>query len=165
MVNRNTKTSHYQNIVTKRTNTNVCTSLFVHFDKTFYMLLGTRQKLANLDEINITIDNNLIKQTSEHKLLGIHIDDKLTWNAHINHLCSTISSKISLLRQLSKYVNRDTQTKFYQGYILPLIDYGSITWGSTSTNNLERYRNSRSVQPASYYELITLRLLRICSTN
>ena len=112
--------------------------MFVHFDKTFYMLLGTRQKLGNLDEINITIDNNLIKQTSEHKLLGIHIDDKLTWNAHINHLCSTISSKISLLRQLSKYVNRDTQTKFYQGYILPLIDYGSITWGSTSTNNLER---------------------------
>ena len=27
---------------------------------------------------------------------------------------------------------------FYQGYILPLIDYGSITWGTTSKNNVER---------------------------
>ena len=28
--------------------------------------------------------------------------------------------------------------KFYQGYIQPLIDYGSITWGGTSLVNLER---------------------------
>ena len=27
---------------------------------------------------------------------------------------------------------------FYQGYILPLIDYGSSTWGTTSKSNLER---------------------------
>ena len=27
---------------------------------------------------------------------------------------------------------------FYQGYILPLIDYGSSTWGTTSRSNLER---------------------------
>ena len=27
---------------------------------------------------------------------------------------------------------------FYQGYILPLIDYGSSNWGTTSRSNLER---------------------------
>ena len=27
---------------------------------------------------------------------------------------------------------------FYQGYILPFLDYGSITWGSTSGANIER---------------------------
>ena len=27
---------------------------------------------------------------------------------------------------------------FYQGYILPLINYGSSTWGTTSGSNLER---------------------------
>ena len=30
------------------------------------------------------------------------------------------------------------QKLFYQGYILPLIDYGSNTWGSTSKLNIER---------------------------
>ena len=30
------------------------------------------------------------------------------------------------------------QKLFYQGYILPLIDYGSYTWGSTSKLNIER---------------------------
>ena len=32
----------------------------------------------------------------------------------------------------------DVQKRFYQGYILPLIDCGSITWGTTSNANIER---------------------------
>ena len=32
----------------------------------------------------------------------------------------------------------DVQKKFYQGYILPLIDYGSMVWGTTSASNLDR---------------------------
>ena len=32
----------------------------------------------------------------------------------------------------------DVQKHFYEGYILPLIDYGSITWGTTSNANIER---------------------------
>ena len=49
-----------------------------------------------------------------------------------------ISSKISLLKQLAKYIPIDAQKRFYQGFILPLMDYGSITWGSTSKANVER---------------------------
>ena len=129
--------------------------MFVHFDKTFYMLLGTRQRLANSHHLSINIDNCQINQTSEHKLLGIHIDDKLTWTTHIDHLCSAISSKISLLKQLSSYVTKGIQMKFYQGYILPLIDYGSVTWGSTSSYNLERLsklqkRAARVILKADY---------------
>ena len=54
------------------------------------------------------------------------------------YLCKAVSSKISLLRQLAEYVPLQVQKQFYQGYILPLLDYGSITWGSTSTANIER---------------------------
>ena len=44
---------------------------------------------------------------------------------------------IFIIRQLSKYVSTDVQ-KIYQGYILPLIDYGSVVWGTTSSPNLDR---------------------------
>ena len=62
----------------------------------------------------------------------------LSWSTHIDHLCSQVASKISLLRQLSQYVSTETQKFFYQGYILPLLDYGSVTWGATSAMNIER---------------------------
>lgn len=112
--------------------------MHIHNDKTNYMILGTINKLNEPHELDLKIDDNQIKKTHNQKLLGIHIDDKLSWSSHIDHLCSTISSKISLLRQLSRYVSIDVQKKFYQGYILPLIDYGSVVWGTTSSSNLDR---------------------------
>ena len=80
----------------------------------------------------------VISSVTKQKLLGLFIDDKLMWCAHIDHLCSTLSSKISLLRQLADYVTVDVLKKFYQGYILPLIDYGSVTWSGASLANIKR---------------------------
>ena len=66
------------------------------------------------------------------------------------------STKISLLKQLSRYVPVKVQKLFYQGYILPLIDYGSNTWGSTSKLNIERLsklqeRAVRIIVKADFY--------------
>ena len=75
----------------------------VHFGKTTCKQLGTRQRLNTSRKININIDNTSIDNVSEQKFLGLYIEN-LTWSTHIDHFCSLISSKISLLRQLSDYV-------------------------------------------------------------
>ena len=46
--------------------------------------------------------------------------------------------KINLLRQLSYYVPENVQKMLYQSLVLPLIDYGSSSWGSTTKLNIER---------------------------
>ena len=102
------------------------------------MLLGTRYKTQNLEPMNIHIDGYKSKSVSKQKLLGVYIDENLLWTDHIDYFCSTISSKISLLRQLSNCISVEAQKLFYQGCILPLIDYGSCTWGATSKSNLDR---------------------------
>ena len=75
---------------------------------------------------------------SSQKLLGVPFDETLSWNQHIDYLCSFISSRISLLRQLSYYVPENVQKMFYQSYVLALIDYGSSSWGSTTKLIIER---------------------------
>lgn len=112
--------------------------MHLNYDKTTCMLIGTRYRTKNSQQLNIYIDDNKIKSVNKQKLLGIYIDENLLWSDHIDYLCSNISSKISLLKQLSSYIPFEAQKMFYQGYILPLIDYGSITWGTTSKNNIER---------------------------
>ena len=112
--------------------------MHIHYVKTTCMIAGTTHTLREKPQLNIQIDGHDIANVSQQKLLGVIIDDKLTWSPHIEKVCSAMSSKISLLRQLAKYVSVDILKKFYQGYILPLIDYGSITWSGTSTANLER---------------------------
>ena len=111
----------------------------IHYDKTSCMTLGSRHRTQNeASKLDITIDGNEIKQVDKQNLLGVYTDENLLWTAHIDYLCSTISTKIFLLKQLSRYVPVKVQKLFYQGYILPLIDNGSNTWGSTSKLNIER---------------------------
>ena len=102
------------------------------------MSAGSRKRLADSPKLEIKVDDICSQNVSKQKLLGIYIDENLNWSAHIDYHCSNISSKISLLRQLSKYVPTNVKKVFFQSYIMPLIDYGSVIWGSTSTSNLER---------------------------
>ena len=110
----------------------------MHYEKTSCMLIGTTHSTQHSQELDIYIDGNKIKNVTKQKLLGIYIDENLQWSDHIDYLCSTISSKISLLKQLSLYNPVEAQKLYYQGYILPLIDYGSCTWGTTSIANIGR---------------------------
>ena len=87
----------------------------VLYGKTLCMLVGTRQRLTISREFNIQNENIRIQNVTEQKLLGIYIVEHLTWSSHIDHLCSILASKISLLRQLSRYVSIDYQKMFYQG--------------------------------------------------
>ena len=93
--------------------------------------------------------NHTIDKVTKLRLLGIIIDDHLTWTANIDsdpvywvrdidYLCSTLSAKISLLRQLSTYVPQEIQKLYYQSYILSVLDYGCNTWGTTYSANIER---------------------------
>ena len=113
-------------------------NLPINYNKTTCMAAGTKRRLADSRKLEIHVDNISIENVSKQKLLGVYIDENLNWSAHIDHLCSNVSSKISLLRQLSQYVPQHVQKLFYQSYILPLIDYGSVIWGSTSSSNIER---------------------------
>ena len=127
----------------------------VHMTKTTCMLVSARKRLNDSRPLNIIADDVNIQSVSKQKLLGVYIDERLSWSAHIDHLCSIISSKISLLRQLATYVPTHIQKVYYQGYILPYIDYGSVTWGSASVTNIERIsklqkRAARIILRANY---------------
>ena len=112
----------------------------LHLGKTNYMVIWLSEIRVDNDmpELTLQCDGTFIECVSKHKLLGIFIDENLSWTPQIDYLCSVISSRISLLKQLSKYVSMEAQKMFYSGYILPLIDYGSNTWGTTTSTNIDR---------------------------
>ena len=53
-------------------------------------------RLHDLPPLNLKIDGHDIISVTQQKLFGLLIDDKLMWSAHIDNLCSALSSKISL---------------------------------------------------------------------
>ena len=90
------------------------------------------------NHLELNVGEISIKRVSKQKLLGIVIDENLSWTPQIDNLCSILSSKISLLKHISAYVPQDVQKMFYQAYVLPVLDNDSNTWGATSSTNIER---------------------------
>ena len=66
--------------------------MHIHYVKTACMVAGTRHELHEMPRFNIEIDGHDIANVSQQNLLGLLIDDKLTWSAHIENVCSSLSS-------------------------------------------------------------------------
>ena len=66
------------------------------------------------------------------------IDRSLKWNEQINVVCLNITRRITLFKQLSKHVDKDSLKLYYNWYILPIFDYGCILWSRTSALNTTR---------------------------
>ena len=64
--------------------------------KTKYMCLTTRQKRQNLSSTSfqIQIMGHTIEETHSHKVLGITIDNTLSWSEHTEALSKKVSQRI-----------------------------------------------------------------------
>lgn len=104
--------------------------------KTKCMVLTTKNKhrLNNNIHLCIHIEDTYIQNVDSHKLMGIYIDNTLSWNLQMTKLYSKVRSKIALLKRIFGYLSNEMKTMFYHAYILSIINYGSIVWCTTDTN-------------------------------
>ena len=59
--------------------------------KTKSMIITTRQKhqLSDLSS-RLSLDGQTIENVTEHRLLGLIVDNKFRWQAHIEHICKSM---------------------------------------------------------------------------
>ena len=116
----------------------LCNKMHIHLKKTCHMLLGSRGILLKNDPLEIFLDNELIQNVKKQKLLGVIIDNNLSWSEQIDTVCLNITRRISLLKLLSKYIDRNSMNLYYNSYIIPIFDYGCMIWGRSATTNIQR---------------------------
>jgi hypothetical protein len=89
---------------------------------------------AQIDYMNKTIIN-----VPSVKFLGLLVDDTLSWEKHINHIASKLSSACYAVQALTPLLSRNTLKMLYFSYAHSFISYGIIFWG-TSTNIIKIFR-------------------------
>ena len=67
-------------------------------------------------------------KVEEHRHLGVVLDSKLSFSAHIKEAISKTRKGIGLLRWLSKYLPRNTFTELFKLYVRPHLDYGDFIY-------------------------------------
>ena len=108
--------------------------------KTKTMVIGTKNRLARLagQRLNVTIDGQTIKNTESHKLLGLEMDESLSWDLHIDSVGSKLSKRIALLKSIKVFLPLCARQSFYRALIQPIIDYACVVWGATKQSNINR---------------------------
>ena len=115
------------------------TGFIINYNKSNSMLLCTSQKSHYLDKqtLELLLQNISLSSVKEQKVLGITIDDRLTFETHIKNTCSKISCLSGMLWRIRDYIPHETKILYYNSYVLPLLDYCVNVWGHTSQTHLD----------------------------
>ena len=65
-------------------------------------------------DIEINVESNQITNGKCEKLLGIKIDHKLTFNAHIDEICKKVGQKINAMFRAIPYMNITKGALFFK---------------------------------------------------
>lgn len=74
-------------------------------------------------------DKKSIENVSHTKFLGVFLDQKLTWNRHIDYITAKLSSNCYLIRNMKNTVSVDVLKLLYFGLFQSILSYGLIYWG------------------------------------
>ena len=110
--------------------------------KTKSMLItGKRLKkklVSDYESLRINLDGNKIDQVKSQKLLGVILDDELSFDEHIDKLCSKLAQHIGLLKKIRNYLHLKEQIAYYNATVKSVMMYRSNIWCNTFKDNLER---------------------------
>ena len=109
--------------------------------KTELMIIGSRQRLsAQCDDVEIRIDDQIIKRVDKTKSLGLTIDAQLSCGKHVKEFCKKVSSAIGALKRARPLISKETAIQIYNALIMPHLDYCSPVWDCLS-GELQKLRN------------------------
>lgn len=114
--------------------------MLINTTKTKVMVITTNQKRAHLNKgiLQLTYNNDTLTMIESDKILGVHVDNNLTWTNHIDAIAKKVASNLWLLSKIKTYLSIENRIQFYKSYIQPHLDYCNTVWGSTSQRNLDR---------------------------
>ena len=85
----------------------------------------------------VIIGDCLVKLVNKWRLLGLTVDDRLTWSPHLSVVKKSFTNKLNILRK-SKFLPKSVLEQFYFSVILPSITYDLVIWANGSNSELFR---------------------------
>ena len=99
----------------------------------------SRSMTVNPANPPLIIDGQVLDNNDTMKILGVILDDKLTFEQHIDAIASTISRQVGLLRKSLRTFNSIAiAKKCFYSFLLPSFEYCSPVWGSAADIHLKK---------------------------
>ena len=76
----------------------------------------------------VKIDNHAIQNTEQIQLLGITLDNKLSFTHHLATVSRSTSRQIGVLMRLRKLIPTEAKLHIYKSAVLPYFQHCSLVW-------------------------------------
>jgi len=99
-------------------------------------LSKTELVVFGMDELEVRVGDSLIKSSECMKVLGVLVDNKLSWERHVEKVLSNCRSQLFSLRYLRKHLDIKETFKVMKSHIVSRITYCSPVWSGSLKFNL-----------------------------
>ena len=109
-------------------------SLKINPTKSEIMVFGLNRTPDHNIEISIVEDGTTttIKTSKQMKVLGVNIDDKLSWESHIKKIKRQTHNIISNLARTTSVLPLSSRRTLYDALVAPYFNYCDVVWDGTS---------------------------------
>ena len=101
--------------------------LSINVKKTHSMIFSCTSSVRN-KIVNVSIDNVCVDTVSCTRFLGVLLDNRLSWDQQIQHVCNKISKCTGVMKKASRVLLRDTLLQSYYTFVYPYNVYCNIIW-------------------------------------
>ena len=81
------------------------------------------------ENLNILINDVSLERYTFTKYLGVNIDENLTWEVHLNHVCKKVPKYVPVLFRIRNSWSRISLKMLYNCIIYPLFIYCNVVGG------------------------------------
>ena len=114
-------------------------SLLCNPTKTEVMLIGTKQRLSNCQQLQVEVSNEeetkILVGEKSLKLLGVHIDQSLDWNKNTSEIKKRATNSIRNLHRINQLIPLKARRTLYSSLVTPHFSYGDTIWGNCGAAN------------------------------
>jgi len=101
----------------------------LNLDKTHFIQFNNASKCTSVTEIKY--EEEQISIANETKLLGLYINNNLSWKKHIESIKNKLNSACYVMKLVKPYERAKTLKMIYYSSFNSIMTYGLTFWGSS----------------------------------
>ena len=113
--------------------------MVLNASKTKSLLVTGKQleKKAPDTSLKLSCNGSETEQITSQKLLGVKLDDHLSFTEHIDDICKNkVSQRIAVLKKIKRNLPLAERKLYFKALIKPIMLYGSCAWCTASEENV-----------------------------
>ena len=82
--------------------------------------------LSTDEPFSVNLDNEVIKNSNNNKLLGINLNNRLDFDTHVSNICDRVIKKMHALARISQFMNILKRRMIMKAFIASEFGYFSL---------------------------------------